>query len=358
MRKHYIDNLRWMVILLLIPYHVAQAFNTWGEPNYIIFNSSRTLSSIIVFFSPFIMPLLFLLAGMSTRFALKKRSVGQYISERCKRLIVPLLFGVIALLPVMTFLADKYNYHYEGSFLSHYRIFFTRVTDFTGADGGFSFGQFWFLLYLFVISLLAVGIIAIQKKCIAKRVKTIPTWVILLFGLPLPLFNDWLSIGGKSLVEYLYVFLLGYYVFSDDAVIERISKWKVPFLLIGVVSGILDVYLFLWSGTSYATLNTIARFVTEWFMILGLLSFGSEHINFNNKISAYLSRTSFAVYSLHFIFVVVTQYLFADVFAGNKVLLFLVPVILSYILTFLASEVFLRVPVLRFLIGVKPEKKK
>ena len=127
MRKHYIDNLRSLVILLLIPYHAAQAWNTWGEPNYLMFGTSRTFSSIIVAFSPFIMPLLFLLAGMSTRFALKKRSAGQYILERVKRLLVPLVFGTLVFVPVMTYLADKYNYGYDGSFFAHYGVFFTKL---------------------------------------------------------------------------------------------------------------------------------------------------------------------------------------------------------------------------------------
>lgn len=29
-RKNFIDNLRWMCILLLIPYHAAIAYNFWG----------------------------------------------------------------------------------------------------------------------------------------------------------------------------------------------------------------------------------------------------------------------------------------------------------------------------------------
>ena len=33
--KHYIDNLRWITLLILIPYHTAMAWNVWGEPNYI-----------------------------------------------------------------------------------------------------------------------------------------------------------------------------------------------------------------------------------------------------------------------------------------------------------------------------------
>ena len=67
MRKSFIDNLRRMDVFLLIPYHAAQAFNTWGELNYICLAPNQAISSFVVFFSPFFMPLLFLLAGMSTR---------------------------------------------------------------------------------------------------------------------------------------------------------------------------------------------------------------------------------------------------------------------------------------------------
>ena len=63
MRKHYIDNLRWIILLILIPYHTSQAWNTWGEPNYISIEGNRLISSIIVFFSHYFMPLLFVLAG-------------------------------------------------------------------------------------------------------------------------------------------------------------------------------------------------------------------------------------------------------------------------------------------------------
>lgn len=66
-RKNYIDNLRWIILLLLIPYHAAMAWNTWGEPNYIYFEGSKFIGSIIVFFSPYFMLLLFVLAGVSTR---------------------------------------------------------------------------------------------------------------------------------------------------------------------------------------------------------------------------------------------------------------------------------------------------
>ena len=72
MRKHYIDNLRWITLLILIPYHTAQAWNTWKEPNYIFIEGNRLISSIIVFFGPYFMPVLFVLSGISTKSALEK----------------------------------------------------------------------------------------------------------------------------------------------------------------------------------------------------------------------------------------------------------------------------------------------
>ena len=129
MRKHYIDNLRWIILLILIPYHTAQAWNTWGEPNYIDFEGNRFISSIIVFFSPYFMPLLFVLAGVSTKFALQKRTNKEYLVERVKRLFVPLVFGTIVLMPIMTYLANRFNYSYSGGFVEHYAIFFTKYTD-------------------------------------------------------------------------------------------------------------------------------------------------------------------------------------------------------------------------------------
>ena len=326
------------------------AWNTWGEPNYMMFGSSRILSSFIVFFSPFLMPLLFLLAGMSTGFALRKRTYGQYILERVKRLIVPMVFGTLALMPVLTYLADIRNCGYEGSFFSHYSVFFTRFTDLTGADGGFSFGQFWFLLYLFVISLICLGIIVLQKKFLPKVSGNAPLWCVLLLGLPLPFVGGLLEIGGKSLVEYVYVFLLGYYVFSCDDVILKLRRYRFLLLGMGLVSSFVDIYMFVWSSGSSETVNMIVSCLAEWFMILGLLGMGSALLDEKNRVSSYLAGISFAFFSLHYIFVIALQYL---MYQMDTVILFILPVLLAYPLTLAACEAFCRVPALGFLLGVK-----
>ncbi len=58
------------------------------------------------------MPLLFVLAGISTKFALQKRASKEYIIERVKRLFIPFLFGTIVLMSIMAYIADKFNCSY------------------------------------------------------------------------------------------------------------------------------------------------------------------------------------------------------------------------------------------------------
>ena len=343
MRKYYVDNIRWIIILLLVPYHAAMAWNVWGEPNYIYFEKNKIISGIVVFFSPYFMPLMFCIAGISTRFALQKRTIGQYVLERTKKLLIPFIFGTALIMPPMTYIADKFNYGYQGNLFQHYAVFLTHFTDLTGADGGFSVGQFWFILYLFLISFIAVGIILLQRKIMHLKDIDIPPVLIFLWGLPLPLFSGALSIGGKSLVEYTYIFLVGYYMFSNDDVINKVEKWKWIFLYIGITATIFNVYMFIWSDTQQTFLNTIAKYVSEWFMINSLLGIGKRHLNFKGKISKYMSKRSYSFYVFHFIWVVLFQYLLFNVCSGNIILLYALPALFAYGATLLCCEICNRV---------------
>ncbi|MDE6024647.1 MAG: acyltransferase [Lachnospiraceae bacterium] len=353
MRKHYIDNLRWIIILLLIPYHAAMAWNVWGEPNYMYFEGNRIISSVIVFLSPYFMPVLFVLAGISTRFALQKRTDRQYIWERTRKLLIPFIFGTLVFMPVMTYIAEKFNYNYDGNLFLHYSIFFTRFTDLTGSDGGFSVGHFWFVLYLFVISLVSVGIIALQKKVIPEWNTDVPLWSICVLGLPLTLLSELFSIGGKSLAEYTYLFLVGYYFFSNDNVISETEKHKWLFLCVGLTATVLNVYMFIWSDTQHPLLNTIAKLLSEWFMLIAIIGLGKRYLEFDGKISAWMSQRSFTFYIFHFIWVVLFQYLMYGIYGNNTILLYIVPVLAAYCATLLCCEICIRIPLLGVLTGTK-----
>lgn len=353
MRKHYIDNLRWFILLILIPYHAAMAWNSWGEPNYIYFEKNRVISSIIVFFSPYFMPMLFVLSGVSTRFALRNRTNKEYLIERVKKLLIPFVFGTIVLMPIMAYMADKFNCSYAGGFLKHYAIFFTKYTDLIGADGGFSMGQFWFLLYLLIISVVGVGVITLLKKITVKLKKTIPFWMVLVLGLPLPLLNELLSIGGKSLVEYTYLFLIGYYVLADEETVNKAEKNSLLLFSVGLIATILNVYLFIWSDMELEFFNIITKYASEWIMVIALMGLAKRYLNCRGKTSDYMNKRSFLFYTYHFIWVVLFQYILYG-FLGNKTfVLFIGTVLLSYLMTFICCEISIRIPILCFLTGTK-----
>lgn len=358
MRKHYIDNLRWIILLILIPYHTAMAWNAWGEPNYIYFEGNRFISSIIVFFSPYFMPLLFVLAGVSTKFALQKRTNKEYLVERVKRLFVPFLFGTIVLMPIMAYLADRFNYSYSGDFVEHYAIFFTKYTDLIGADGGFSLGQFWFLLYLLIISVIGVGVITLSKRIVLKSEITIPFWLVCLLGLPLPLLSELLSIGGKSLVEYMYLFMLGYYIFADEEIINKAEKNCWLLFGIGLVATILNTYLFIWADKEIVLINTVTKYVSEWIMIIALIGLAKKYLNFSGNVSSHMNKRSFLFYIYHFIWVVLFQYILYGVVGNHSVVLFIGTVFLAYGATFICCEISIRIPFMCFLTGIKYSPKK
>lgn len=353
MRKHYIDNLRWVVLLILVPYHTAQAWNVWGEPNYIFFEGNKLMSSIIVFFSPYFMPLLFVIAGISTKLALQKRTRKEYLIERVKRLLVPFLFGTIVFMPIMSYIGDKFNYSYTGGFIQHYNVFFTKYTDLTGADGGFSVGQFWFILYLLIISIVSIGILTLLRKVISKPKKTITFWQVIVLGLPLPLLSEWLSIGGKSLAEYTYLFMIGYLVFSKDEILNKAEKNRWLLFNIGLITTILNVYLFIWVDKEYVLFNTVTKYISEWIMIIALIGLAKKYLNSNGKVFTYMKTRSFMFYTYHFIWVILFQYLLYKIIGNQIFILFIGTVLCSYLMTFICCEISLRLPLLCFFTGTK-----
>lgn len=145
-RVNYIDNLRTTIVSLLIIYHLGIAYNSWGEANYIFFERVNLIASIVVFISPWFMPFMFLLAGVSASFSLKKRGYSEFIKERFKRLGIPLLFGITIINPIFSFIADKSHNGYDGNYFEHYSIYFTRFTDLSGYDVDLHLGIFGLLL--------------------------------------------------------------------------------------------------------------------------------------------------------------------------------------------------------------------
>ena len=322
-RVNYIDNLRWITVSLLVLYHTAMAYNTWGEANYIFFEEVKPIASVVTFISPWFMPLMFLLAGVASSYSLRKRGYGAFLRERLVRLGIPLLLGILVLTPILSYVADVTHNGYTGGFLNHYGIFFTRFTDLTGYDGGFTMAHLWFLAVLILISVLSVGILRLVR--LSKVILG-----ILLSILAIATFD--LRFGGKPLILYLCVYLLGYYIFSDREFVDRLSRFKWIFVLAFLAFSITNVTLFIYVQ-GYETLNTICNYAAFATAIPALVSLGHDHLDFRNRFTAFNAKISYTFYILHFPVVVLCQYAFW-VMGMDHILGFLLTVVISYPLTF------------------------
>jgi glucan biosynthesis protein C len=120
-RRNDLDWVRILAVLLLIPFHSARIFDTL-DPFYVKNTELGTwlTNVVIIFLNPWHMPLLFLFAGASTWFAMKKRSDGQYVVERLKRLMVPFVFGTLVIVPPQMYLALRYH---SGTSISYLKYF-------------------------------------------------------------------------------------------------------------------------------------------------------------------------------------------------------------------------------------------
>lgn len=334
MRKNYLDNIRMMCIYILIPFHLSIAFNSWGEANYIFFTPSRIVSSINMLFTTWFMPLLFLIAGISARHSLEKRGYRKFITERIKKLLIPLMCGILTICPFMSFTADRFHNGYQGSYIEHYKIFFTKITDFTGYDGGFTPGHLWFLLYLFVASIAALGIIFLQRKFAPKfSCANLPLPAILLLFFPAQLFNMVLNFGGKSIGLCFILFLYGYYVFYEDSVMQKIKRAGIIFLGFGIAFFAANIDMFLFSKNMNGNVNFIISKLNMWFMMLGVLGVFANFFDRSNSISRYLSANSFLFYIFHFPWLLFFQ-LRTFEFTGEYIFSSIITMLLTYAATF------------------------
>ncbi len=351
-RKYYIDNLRWLWIVFLIPFHAAMAWNGW-EGNYIWLYENKVLSSLVIFIAPWYMPLLFVLAGMSTRYAMKNRSYGQFAIERVKKLLIPLITGGFTVVALMTHMSDKYHNNYSGSFFEHYQVFLTKVTDLTGYDGSLTPGHLWFLLFLFIISMISLLLIALQRKILPKlsfaKIKTAYLPILMFFPL---IMTPILDFGGKSIGGNLALFLLGYYVLSEEDVLERITKYRYLYLAIMLVFDVILTYTFVWKENQIGIIETICNACATWFGILGFLGLARCSFNQNNVITRYMTSRSFMIYIFHFGWLVVFQYYLCKV-TKSVMILYFVSVVGTLVMTLLTCEVIKRIPGIRFLFGEK-----
>ncbi|WP_221409772.1 acyltransferase family protein [Pseudochryseolinea flava] len=299
-RRHDIDWVRVIAIGLLLIYHIAIGFQSWGIMIGFIANE-KTWGSLWIPMSMlniWRIPLLFFVSGMGVYFALQNRNWQQLLGERSARILLPFIFGFFVIVPL---------HHYVWQ--HHYKLTYTYTP---GPD------HLWFLGNIFSYVLIFTPLFYYMKKNengkVAQAIrKTIshPLGVLVMIGAfvaealiikPFPYELYALTWHGYFLG--LIAFFFGFcFILSGQAFWNMIVRWKWAFLSIATVLLLVRLLYFQMNVPVYLL-------VTEsdcW--ILSVLAFAYRYLNKPSQALRYLSEAAYPIYIIHMIFLFLGSFL-------------------------------------------------
>ncbi len=352
-RKHYIDNIRWMTVVLVVIYHVFYIFNAVGVLGGIgNFSEVQYQDAILYLLYPWFMVLLFVLAGMSARFALDKKQDG-FIKSRTVKLLVPSTLGLF----VFQWILGYMNIYIGGGLDSIPGFILYPICVLSGT------GPLWFAQMLWLFSVLLVLVRKIDRKDMLwslGRKANIP--VLLGLGIVVWLSNLILNVPVITVYRfgiYPVAFFLGYFVFSHEEVMERVERMKWVTLPAAVIMGI--AYVIVYFGDNYAEPAILYNPFTNsylWISVLAILGSFRAWMNRTNAFFSYMNRSNYGIYVLHYIVLMPICILLKKI-SMPPVAIYAIVLVAIMPLTLGLYEVMRRIPVIRFLVlGIKKQNKK
>ena len=359
-RRYDIDWLRVILFGLLIPFHVAIGvyWSTYGEEinpnitddpddrkeiaeesNDYTYDSVDPMSMFLHWMHQWRLAALFMISGMGTAFAFKRRSWKTFLTERLQRLLVPMFFGMWTVGfagGIITGSAEL-----EGNtvldtliaFILH--VFLTSFVFWVPLFGKIiALGHLWFLWNLFLYSLLCVPIFHIVQKNVDGNLATALRSIFTIrFGLGIfilfptllaitelmfkPWFPGFIGIGYEW-VWYLAFFLFGYIcIISRDRYYKFLDTNRKTITVVTILLTIAFVIIRLqqhkdgvpyidggWieQGVFHNEMTVLSCFIHSfhaWFWCLTIFAWGSHLLNKRSSSLMYLNQGVYPFYIVH-----------------------------------------------------------
>ncbi|MBQ9398576.1 MAG: acyltransferase [Bacteroidales bacterium] len=361
MRKHWLDNLRWVTVLLVLLYHVFYFYNNKGVFGGIGgFGDGPQYQDVVMYILyPWFMPLLFLLAGISAYYALENHSGKEWFRARTRKLLVPSTIGLFV-------------FHWMTGYFNTAVAARTGVFDGMPAVAKYMMmsvsgtGPLWFIQDLWLFSLL---LLLIRKMDASGRFHEVCgrvfggkagiLWLVLLGVLfwlgeqtlikePRPESPDGLLNLYKPLF-YLIPFLLGYFVFSNDAVQEQVGKYWIPLLSCASVSGIVLIFTtFGQDNTSPQYLGSPLNCLYGWLACLAMMAWFKVRFDRTSPFAGYMARSSFGIYIVHYLVIASLGYMMKQYTQLPPWAMYLILAASVFTLSPLLYEILRRIPFIRW----------
>lgn len=376
-RRPDLDWIRVAAFFLLILYHVGMFYVPWDwhvkSPRPV-----EWLEPLMQLTNPWRLTLLFLVSGAATRFMADKMTAGALAGARVSRLLPPLIFAMLVVVPPQTYLqVVEAAPEAAGAFGAFYLKYVTASGHWC-RDGEClitpTWNHMWFVAYLFVYSLLLAVVWAVARAPIrrfgdrlAGRLDNIgvllwPIVLLAVFRLALrPFFEETHNLVWDWYVhaESLSAFLFGFLIAKSETLKARFIRLRWPALLLAVAAWAA------WAGYNWTfraddavppqALRQVMACVyalDQWCAIAAVLGFGARHITRGGPTLRYLTPGVFPFYIVHQTVIVVAGHYLARL-GLNQALEAAILIATTFAACFLTYEIVRRVPVLRPLFGLK-----
>jgi hypothetical protein len=291
-RRYDIDWLRVIAIGLLLIYHIAIVFQPWAM--FLAFLRSEVLSTELwkpmTLLNVWRIPILFYVSGMGLYFAMRSRNWKQLIGERTKRILLPFLFGIVAITPLHMFIFQKY-YHMPMEYYPH-------------------MGHLWFLGNIFIYVILLLPVFLLLKKNEGSKLQRFsqklmaypitPHIITVLFIAevlilkPTP-FAMYAETWHGFALGFLCFFFGFYFMYVGKPFWENVTKWR--WLYLGLAAILFTIRFTLFATEAPGFLMVLES--NSW--IFAVFGFCHKHLNKPSALLSYLSTAAYPVYIIHMV---------------------------------------------------------
>ncbi len=367
-RRYDLDWLRILAFGLLIFYHTGMLYVADWEFHVKSQYQSENLQTVMLLVNPWRMPILWMISGIAIRFILAKVSLGRFIVQRSYRLLLPLLFGILVVIPPQLYYEMTQNGDLQMNYWQFYSRFFELdnpiFKDYSpGIWHHIDVNHLWYLRELWTFSLYLIVLLPILNSrffCKAADWLARLNGYLLTIIITIPIFVIQLVIDDtKDALGFLFL-VYGYILGWHPLFWQRLKRNSKQLLIVSLVCyGLFAIfYNLVWikqagdtnqrlllSGMVIYSLDRIV-----WVMTALALSF--KFLNQNSDKLNYFSQAVYPYYILHQTVIImigyeITQFRLGPVLEPAFVLL------VTFFVCASGFEVIRRVDILRPLFGLK-----
>jgi hypothetical protein len=348
MRKHYLDNIRWATVILVVIYHVLYMYNAEGIAGGLGKITNLEVQYYDLFLNivyPWLMPVLFIVSGISSRLYLEKHSDREFISSRTTKLLVPSTIGLFVFQFIQGYISMSLNNAFE-TIKEVPSVIKYLIMVISGS------GVLWYAQMVWLFSVILVWIRKAEKdKGWQLGEKTSLPVLILLIPV------IWLSaqIGNTPVVIvyrfgfYSFMFFSGYFIFSHDEVMEVLKKSTGMMISMAVILCMIFCYYSFGKNYADAPVNRSLIFTGySWIACLAILGGFYRYADYENEFTMWMNRHNYGLYLFHYLGISATALFIAKDGILNPALVYIISFVAGFAAGYVLWEVISRMPFFRW----------